>query len=371
MRAIFVLGSFELGGAERQALLLARYLAEERRAQAEVWAFGERGRAADLCRQHGIPIRSIPPLPRARVPRAMAVLKFALALRSAKPDVILPYTLLPNVMCGLVWRMTGAKTCIWNQRDEGLWRGRQSTERWAVRFTPRFISNSEQGAHFLVHTLGVRTERVKVVWNGISLTPPRDDLKTWRERLGVNGPCFVACMVASLSEFKDHGTLLKAWRRVADQLHATNQEALLLLAGRFGSVTESLRSLTHKLGLDNQVRFLGDVEDVSGLLAASDIGVFSSRSEGCPNGVLECMAAGLPVAATDTAGIRDVVGAGSAGYLAAPDDAESLAMKIVTLATDPDLRARLGAQNRQRVETEFNPRQMCEQTVAWFDNVVG
>jgi len=89
--------------------------------------------------------------------------------------------------------------------------------------------------------------------------------------------------------------------------------------------------------------------------------VFSSRTEGCPNGVLECMAAGLAVAATDIEGVREVVG--SSELLAPVSDAAGLSRTILKLAADPAMCSIVGAQNRKRILQKYGARRMCEQFV--------
>jgi glycosyltransferase involved in cell wall biosynthesis len=162
-------------------------------------------------------------------------------------------------------------------------------------------------------------------------------------------------MIANLHANKDHATLLKAWRLITGE-----QRAVLVLAGRHYGAYESLVELTNELGIANNVRFTGYVSDVSGLLSAADLGVFSSRSEGCPNGVLECMAAGLAVAATDVEGIREVLG--DKRFLAPPNDADRLAQIILELAADPELRTTVGAANQKRIKARYNAQRMCEDT---------
>jgi glycosyltransferase involved in cell wall biosynthesis len=118
------------------------------------------------------------------------------------------------------------------------------------------------------------------------------------------------------------------------------------------------------LKIQEKVRFVGPVSDVGGLLSAADLGVFSSRSEGCPNGVLESMAAGLAIAGTDIEGIRAVVGAEGAPFLAPLGDDGALAAAVIRLANDSDLRVTIGARNRRRVREKYNAARMCEETVA-------
>ena len=362
-RIIVVIGPLELGGAERQAIQLARCLMQEQQAIVEVWGCGPPGRATELCDEFGVPWRAAPiPLPwsEKRSEQLKRLARFARALRQARPSVILPFMFLPSVVCGLTWRLTGARLCVWNQRDEGRDRLDAWAERWATRLTPRFVANSGHGAEFLTQTLRVRDERVSVVHNGVMLAAPERDRSDWRAQLEVSDNCLLACMVANLHSFKDHETLLRAWRIAIDRLTRERLEAVLLLAGRFDDKYAALKQLAGDLRLGDTVRFLGPVRDISGLLQAVDLGVHSSTNEGCPNGVLECMAAGLAVVGTDYAGIREAVGPRSYEFLAAPHDAEALAAQIVRFALDPTLRAEAGAANHLRAETEFDPRLMYE-----------
>ena len=366
-RVIIVLGPLELGGSERQAILLARYLTRDQNAKVEVWGYGEPGRAAELCDVYGITWRSVPiPLPwsTSRVTQLKRLARFAWLLRRARPDIILPFMFLQSVVCGIVWPFTGARACIWNQRCEGRERLGRWAEKLAIRFSPQIIANSEHGGQFLVNTLGVPSDRVRIVHNGVEPDLPQWDRAMWRSHLGVTDDTFLACMVANLQTFKDHVTLLTAWRRVVDHLKNHNQEAVLLLAGRFDEMYITLKALAYDLELGQSVRFLGPVKDISGLLGAVDVGVHSSVNEGCPNGVLECMAAGLAVAATDYPGIREAVGPDGYQFLAAPGDAGALADQIVRLALESDKRRSAGQANRRRIESEFSARAMYEKTLS-------
>ena len=345
-RVVFVLGNLELGGAERQALILARYLAEHEQADVEVWAFNHAGPVADIFEQHRITWRVVP----------CDLRKVARLLRQARPDILLPYTLIPNVVCGLVWQRTGARLCVWNQRDEGIFTLDAKWQLRAAQQTPQFISNSHAGARYLIEKLNVDPTKVHVIPNGIEITQPQADRRAWRNRLQIDETSFVACMVANLHANKDHETLLRAWRRVV----RVKRDAVLVLAGRHYGAYESLIELTNELGITSNVRFTGQVSDVAGLLSAVDLGVFSSRSEGCPNGVLECMAAGLAVVGTDIAGISET----GIRFLAPPGNAERFAQIILELANDPALCATIGTSNQNKIKERYNAQRMCEDTVA-------
>ena len=366
-RIVFVLFNLELGGAERQALILAKHLVEREHASVEVWGFNKSGPVAERCDELGVPWRVVPfPLRGGRVARWLALVRFAIGLRRARPDILLPYTFVPNVICGLVWRWTGAQTCVWNQRDEGVTPFVAEWGRGAARRTPVFVSNAETGARFLQDGLGVAGSKIRVIENGVEQSLAKNDRSEWREKLKIDDESFMACMVANLHDNKDHRTLLKAWKRVVDRLNG--RHAVLVLAGRHDGAYESLATLSRELNLNGTVRFAGQVSDVPGLLSAADVGVFSSVAEGCPNAVLESMAAGLAVAGTNIEGISSVLGSAGLQFLAPPKDDEALAGAILKLANDADLRVTIGAANRKRVTEKYKAARMCEEMVAVLRN---
>ena len=363
-RIAIVLGSLELGGAERQALLLAQYLRDTEKASVEIWGFLSPGRAAELCDQSGIPWKIVPlSWHKGYIRRFLGLRRLTNTLKKSHISMVLPYTILPNVACGLIWRRSTARICIWNQRDEGVQRLEPAQEVRAAGRVSAFVANSNGGARFLKKELGVNPELIRVISNGVVLAEAELDRSTWRGQLELREDCLAVCMVGNLHGNKDHLTLLKAWRIVLDEMAIIGRPAVLVLAGRKDD-SRRLEILCREMSIGHAVRVPGVVKDIAGLLQAMDIGVLSSRSEGCPNGLLECMAAGLPVAGTDIPGIRDVIGPGGDAFLAPPGDAEALARCIITLAHDPELRATLGAANRHHVNDKFSPQKMCEQTVA-------
>ena len=365
-KILFVLPSLGFGGAERQAFLLGRHLVARRKARVKFVAFGPSGGLAALCSDAGIATAEFEMRHRyrSRTGQLRDVARFIGFLRREAADVVLPYCMFQNVLCGLTWRLGGARLCIWNQRDEGRSRLEPWAEHLAVRQTRSFISNSTHGAEFLIHTLGVRPEFVHVVRNGIELQPAVLNPEDWRRQLALTDKAFVACMIANLHGFKDHATLIMAWRKVVDQLAVNALTAHLLLAGDRGDRFDAIVHQVGQLGLAQRVHVLGPIEDITGLLRAADLCVFSSTTEGIPNGVLEAMASGLSVVATDCRGIREAVGPAGLECLATPADPDDLAEKIVRFALDPELRARLGKQARGRIETEFGLERMCEGMVS-------
>lgn len=372
-RIVTVLGNLDLGGSERQALLLARHLSAEHRADVRVWALrGEPGRAARICDAEGLPWRCFRlGWPEGRSGRLREAARFAAALRRERPGLVLAYTWLPNILCGLAWRGSGARSFVWNQRDEGRGLTRGMLHRLAARATPWFLCNNEPGKDFLAATYGVPSERLRLVRNGVILPPPGEGRREWRERIGIEDGRIAAVMLASVHPHKDHATLIRAWRAVLDGAAGGGPPPVLLLAGRSYGFEEGLKALAFDLGLGESVRFLGEVDDIGALLGAADLCVHAAHREGLPNAVLEAMAAGLPVAATDLPGIREAVGPEGAGLLAPPEDPAALAERIVSLLSSERLRAATGAALKERATRRFDAAAVCRETAGFLRSVLG
>ena len=353
-RLVFVLAGEVLGGAERNALLIARHLAHEEGADVEICALDDRpGRARAAAEAEGLRWTSVPTQwSGSRHSKFTSLTGAARALRRLRPDALLPSTNLPNVVCGLSWRLTGAQVCVWNQCDAlPTKRFSHRIFRRAVQNTPLAVTTAFHVRDWLVREWGADAARIHVIRSEVSLPAPERGRGAWRADLGLEGGQLVACMLGHLHAGKDHDTLLRAWRVVVDRLEAESRRAVLLLAGRPAGTHHAVKALAFDLALRDRVRFLGEVADIAGLLRASDLAVFSSRSEALGRGATEPMYAGLPVAATDVPGIREAVGGPGLPFLAAPGDVDGLADAILLLARDAELRTRVGRANRELIQT--------------------
>ena len=188
---------------------------------------------------------------------------------------------------------------------------------------------------------GVAPERVSVLPNpapAVAGLPPVDEL---RRRLGVEGTAFA--FAGRLTAQKSLHVALEALAEVED--------VTLLVAGE-GDELESLRSRSEELGLNGRVRFLGAQprERVLELFRAADAAILSSAWENFPHTVVEALAAGTPVIATDVGGVREAVEDGVNGLLVPPGDAAAFAAALRRYVTDGDLRRRLRERAAPSVE---------------------
>lgn len=166
--------------------------------------------------------------------------------------------------------------------------------------------------------------------------------------------------VARLRAEKNMGRLLHAFRLVS-----TAVPARLHIVGD-GPERRALQDLVTRLGLDRHVEFMGHVNDPATVYRSFDIFALSSDTEQMPLSILEAMASGLPIAATDVGDVPAMV-AGENRAFVTPHDPALLAAAITTLARDPALRARLGAANRVKARADFDLAAMIATYAALFD----
>ncbi len=363
MRVLILLDAFSLGGAEKQALLFAEWLQKEKKETVEIWAFlpGD-GSAKALCDRYGLKTRVIGyfrGLARFLYPKQ--IWEYSRLFGEFKPDVLMSYTNQPNLLFGLVWKRTGAKYYIWGQQgiEASGYPFSKKADKMALDQTPIFISNSTNGAEFLKRELKVPAEKVLVVYNGPEVVEPIYTRAQWREKLGVKENQFMALMVAHIALRKDHDTMLKAWKIVVDKLKPQGVEPIIVFAGILGEATQKLITQSVDLGVFPYVKFLGNVTDITGLNIASDIHILSSITEGLPNSLLEAMRCGLPVVGTDIPGIREALGPENEDMLSKPKDAEDLANKVLSLATNPAYIKQVGERNKARIDKHFRLEEMC------------
>ncbi|MCH8923943.1 MAG: glycosyltransferase family 4 protein, partial [Planctomycetes bacterium] len=164
----------------------------------------------------------------------------------------------------------------------------------------------------------------------------------------------IACL-GRLDPQKGVAWLLEAMPRVFAEVAGLE----LVLVGD-GPLRGRLETLAAKLGIADRVHFAGFRDDVPEILAASELVVLGSRWEGMPNVILEAMAGGRPVVATDVAGVREALGPNADEQTASPSDPQEFARKITAILGDKQLALRLGQENQQRVRQVFNLAAMVE-----------
>lgn len=200
--------------------------------------------------------------------------------------------------------------------------------------------------------MGVPTEKYVPV--------PEEEKKAARERFAVPEGTTVFAYAAEFSKRKNHSLLLTAFA----QAELTN--ALLLLAGE-GSTQEQCRALAKQLGIEDKVRFLGYVNDIPALYAASDAVVSSSKIEGLPFHIMEAEGRGLPILASDIKGHRELVRDGWNGRLFPLTNASALAMVLQEFAKMPVEQRKLWGKHSEEHVAQFTLQRVFPDVMAFYE----
>jgi len=295
--------------------------------------------------------------------------RFAADVRARGIGIVHTHDVYANIFGLPAARLGGVPVRIATRRDTGGvgTNGRRRVESLAYRLAQRVVTNAHAVAGDLL-TQGVPERKVVTIHNAVDFERVRPTLERAAalELFGLPSDRRLVVLVANLShDVKDHPTFLRAARRVRE----TVPDAAFAVAGR-GPLTVGMLELAASLGLEDDVFFIGPVTEIADLLALADVCVLSSRSEGLSNAVLEYMAAGRPVVATDVGGIREAVVHGETGYLVAAGDDRALAAHVIHLLEDPDAARKLGDAGRRRAADHFSCRLLVERTVALYEEAL-
>ncbi|MCS6305653.1 MAG: glycosyltransferase family 4 protein [Nitrospira sp.] len=224
--------------------------------------------------------------------------------------------------------------------------------------TATLVAVSEDLKRFVVERIGIPADRIKVIYNGVTPSPPVNDAEVERCRveLGIQAGDIVLGSVGSLYPVKGHTFLLDAMQAVLERFPNT----VLIIAGR-GELEVPLKDQAKSLGIEQNIRLLGMRQDIPRLLALMDVFVLPSLSEGLSMALLEAMAAGKPVVATRVGGNPELVQQGHAGLLVPSQDAGGLADALIVLLGDPITLRRFGEAGAERVRKDFSTDHMAEQ----------
>ena len=217
----------------------------------------------------------------------------------------------------------------------------------------RVLANSPAVGELVVREEGVSREQLVVIPNFVDeaaftpLAPARR--AALRQQVGLTDSDVAVGIVANLYPVKDHATLLRAAGRLAGRWPGVR----FVLVGE-GQEREPLRKLASDLGIADRILMPGRVAPEPGLGGIFDIATLTSREEGFPNWVVEAMAAGRAVVATDVGGVSDAVVEGETGLLVPRGDDERLAAALDRLLGDEELRFRLGTGGTSRARQMYH-----------------
>jgi glycosyltransferase involved in cell wall biosynthesis len=204
-----------------------------------------------------------------------------------------------------------------------------------------------------------RRNEIQVIANGLDLDQSglARDAEQHRLKWGIRPDAFVLGVIGRLSHEKGQHQLLPAF---AELCRKTQRPLTLLIAGD-GPDRTHLEKLARELGLNGQVKFLGFQQDIPAVLACLDLFVMPSLSEGLPLALLEAMAAGRTILATDVGDIKQVLDNGRGGLVVEPGDSKKLYKALADLIEQPAKRQEMARHAREQAQNRYSRQRMTAQ----------
>jgi glycosyltransferase involved in cell wall biosynthesis len=362
-----IVHGFIEGGSERQMIQMASLLHNSGDFQVHVASLSTGGVLRSEIERLQIPVIDFPLTSFYDSNMVQQTRRFVSYLKQHQISIVHSHDFYSNIFGMTGAALAGLRGRIASKRETTGTRSlaQRTAERGAFKLARAVVANAGAVKEHLIEQ-GVPGDKILVIYNGLELTRfqlngdasqalERLDLETIRGRP-------VITMVANFEyRIKDHPMLLRAAQRVKTEV----PEAVFVIAGE-GELRAETEKLAGELGLRESCLFIGRCASVPDLLAASDVCVLSSQAEGFSNSILEYMAAGRAVVATNVGGASEAIVEGETGYLVSAGDDRAMAERLTALLRDPEKRRTMGVKGRRRVEERFSTETRLKSTIALY-----
>ncbi|MBN1405137.1 MAG: GT4 family glycosyltransferase PelF [Candidatus Omnitrophica bacterium] len=359
----FISYGLDVGGIETLILEICKRLPKDRYSLC-VFEFQGNGKLQQEFEQIGVKVHTV---------KKIRNLDWSLPFKLAKLfkqqgiDIVHAHDQSPWLYAGIAAKFAGVPV-VYTEHTTPDITIYQNVNRWKrvekalSMITKQITAVADSVARYMIDEAGISAKKVKVIYNGIDakIYDKKADIAAKRKELGIKETDLIVGNVASLLPKKDPKTLLEAFKLVIQQV----PNAKLVMAGD-GLLKEQLMAMKDNLGLNGSVKFLGNRRDIPELLQVFDVFALSSVKEGLPIAILEAMASGLAVVATDVDGNAEVVQHGKTGFIVPARNPVALAEDIVKLLLDKDEAKKMGFLAQERVKNYFT----FEKMIAEYENV--
>lgn len=324
----------DVGGAEKAFVRILSGL-QTRGWDVHAVSLRDAGPLSEDLKQAGIPVDA---LECGGIADFRAFWRLKRLVQSSSPDVVLSFLHQANFYGRLAARSRPDAAVVSGIRVADRRKSITLPDRWTSGRVDQYVGVSREVMRQHREWCGLAEDRCGWIPNGVDLPAAIDETQRAADQL---------LFVGRLTDQKSPQTLLNALSTVRQQ----GIQLQLKMVGN-GPLLATLKQQSEQLGLENAVEFLGHRSDIPAIMQKATVLVLPSQWEGMPNVVLEAMANGLPVIASDVDGIRDVVVDGETGVLVAPGDSDAMAEAIVRAIGQPELRRILA--NAAAIEVAAN-----------------
>lgn len=346
--------TLDRGGAEKQLALLACGLPKSD-FEVHVCTLTREGPLAQVLEAAQIPIH---PIHKRGKLDPLALMRLTKLMRRLRPDLVHTWIFAANAYGRAAALRAGVRVIVGGERCVDPWKSgvELTIDRYLAKRSRCIITNSS-GVRDFYAAKGIAKEKFEIIPNGIAMpsgSPANARTREqWSEELDLPTSAHWIAAIGRLWAQKR----LKDVIWMMDILKVVGDDAFLLIVGE-GPEREKLERYVWKTEMEDRIRFLGERRDVPALLPHLSLSVLASGYEGQSNAIMESMAAGLPVVASDIPGNRDLVVEGQTGYLFPVGDRGEFSRAVHRVLSDRDLAKRLGEQGAQRMRHEFTIEQM-------------
>ncbi len=359
----YVIDHLGVGGAQRQLVELAKALRTQQAWRPVVIALSvQKTTLVDELSQAGVTVHLIE---QRRTADPACLWRLIRVLRRERPAIV--HTWLFTADCyGRIaaWLAGVTRTvCALRNTIDDMPPRQRLVNRWLTYGTSRVTVNADAIREGLIREGGVPARKIVTIHNGLTVRDAPGAAANGRHRAGLQMPptARVVGMVARLSAQKDHRTFIEAAVTIA----AARPDVYFLLIGD-GALRQQIERLVDASGIGGRFRLLGERRDVWELWPQIDCCVLSTRYEGCSNVIMEAMAAGRPVVATDVGGNRELIVDGETGRLVPPGNAAALADAVLDILREPHRAATMGASGQARIRAGFTIEAAAAKTQALY-----
>ena len=378
----FIIGSLDIGGTESHLAQILPELSKETIIPIVI-TITHKGALAEKLEAKGIEVIAPGPITRClqRIPLLsrllgpIATIPYLARSYKKNPAVLTCFYLPSSYYLGMMAILLTGETgnTVMFRRSLNIYQKKRPfvsrIERWLHKKQRVIVGNSQAVIDQLAEEEKVPKQNLLLIYNGIDISKYGDhsNRQMIRKKLGISNGAVVLSVVANLIPYKGHRDLIDALAMIKGEIQCP---WVLLCIGTGIEHRRDLLKLVNHYHLQNNIKWLGQRDDVPLILSASDIGISASHQEGFSNAILEGMASGLPMVVTNVGGNREAVVHEKSGLLVKPHHPEELGKAILLLINDMDLARRYGMAAKERVRSYFSIERCVNNYISFFKSTL-